>query len=110
VKQPATHRKAIAAAISVALTWDGARSSLRALPPAARKFLAANPAPAARKTAQLFAGETVREIRVCWVPQLRGGDDVLCPPFSTGNGKRLAFRAAKTQRFGDVLGVIYRRA
>jgi hypothetical protein len=34
----------------------------------------------------------------------------LCGPFATTSGKRLAFRAAKTHRFGDVLGVIYRRA
>ena len=40
---------------------------------------------------------------------LRGGDDVLCAPFASTSGKRLAFRAAKTQRFGDVLGVIYRK-
>ena len=30
-------------------------------------------------------------------------------PFRRSDGKRVAFRAVKTVRFGDILGVVYRR-
>jgi len=98
-------------AIGLALTWDGARWPVRSLPSAVQKFLQAKagPAPIPRKAklARLLADHQVRELRICWVPRLKGGDDVLCPPFETANGLRLNFRATKWKQFGDVLGVVY---
>jgi len=97
--------------IALALTWDGARWPIRTLPPKARAFLSGRSGkiPSARKVAELFADDRVREIRVCWVPRLKGGNEVLSEPFQTATGTRLAFRSTKTVRFGDILGVIYRR-
>jgi len=99
--------------IALALTWDGARWPVKSLPPRARSFLAGQgrnmPAPAAKKLSILFMDDQVREIRVCWVPCLKGGAEVLSGPFQTLTGKRLAFKDVKTAHFGDVLGVIYRR-
>ena len=96
--------------IALALTWDGARWPARTLPPKARAFLAgrAEKIPSARKMAELFADDRVREIRVCWVPRLKGGCDVLAEPFQAPVGKRIGFRSVKTVCFGDILGVIYR--
>jgi hypothetical protein len=100
-------------AVALALTWDGARWPTRTLPPKARAFLAGNSRaatiPSARKMADLFADDQVSEIRVCWVPRLKGGDDVLAESFPAFAGKRIGFRAAKSVRFGDILGVTYRR-
>ena len=101
------------AVIALAMTWDGVRCPLRILPAKARAFLADNsraiPAPPRRKLAGLLAEDAVSEIRVCWIPELRGGEDVLSDPFVTPKGKRLGFHAARTVSFGDVLGVVYRR-
>jgi hypothetical protein len=108
--------KAVAngAIIALALTWDGARWPLRKLPPQARAFLArANAAPAipsARKMAELFENDSVSQLRICWVPRLLGGDDVLSVPFSVPAGLRMAFTASKPILFGDILGVVYLRA
>ncbi len=95
---------------ALALTWDGSRWPLRALPPAARAFLRAGSAklPDAAALAKLLAAGKIRELRICWVPRLRGGDDVLAAPFATSAGRRVRFRAAALRRFGDHLGVIYR--
>jgi hypothetical protein len=97
--------------IALALTWDGARWPVRTLPAKARAFLAGRSGeiPSARKMAQLFADDQVRELRVCWAPRLKGGDAVLSESFQTPAGTRIGFQAVKTVRFGDVLGVIYRR-
>jgi hypothetical protein len=97
--------------IALALTWDGARWPVRTLPPKARAFLKrqSREIPSVRKMAQLFAGGRVREIRVCWVPRLKGGAAVLSEPFQTRAGKRIGFKSVKTVRFGDVLGVVYRK-
>ena len=95
--------------IALALTWDGARWPARTLPPKARAFLAGPAVPSARKMAELFADDQVREIRVCWVPRLKGGSAVLSEPFQTPAGTRIGFQSVKTVRFGDILGVIYRR-
>ncbi len=95
--------------ISAALAWDGARVSARSLPSAAKKFLAVAPSTSTQKAAKLFAAGNVREIRICWVPRLQGGDQTLSAPFAALNGKRLAFRAAKTRRYGEILAVVYRR-
>ncbi len=97
--------------IAVALTWDGARHPTRSLPPKARAFLAhkSTSLPARKKMATLFADDGVKEIRVCWVPKLRGGDAILGETFPAPLGKRVRFQSARTVRFGDVLGVIYRR-
>ena len=99
--------------ISLALTWDGARWPIRTLPPKARAFLAgksiAAKNPTAREMAEIFADDQVSEIRICWVPRLKGGEDVLSDPFQTPEGARLGFKAIKTIPFGDTLGVIYRR-
>jgi hypothetical protein len=43
------------------------------------------------------------------VPRLKGGTEVLCPPFTTPNGKRIPFRLTRTVSFGDILGAVYRR-
>jgi len=97
--------------IALALTWDGARWPIRTLPPKARAFLAGSSraVPSARKMAELFADDRVKEIRVCWVPRLKGGKAVLAEPFQTAKGTRLAFQSTKTVRFGDILGVIYQK-
>jgi len=109
---PAVRRTA-GAVVALALTWDGARWPARTLPPKARAFLT-GPArsaavPSTRKMAELFADDLVREIRVCWVPRLKGGNAVLSEPFQTPLGTRIGYRSVKTVRFGDILGVIYRR-
>jgi hypothetical protein len=98
-------------AVALALTWDGSRRPIRSLPGKARAFLKAGrlqkiPSPA--RLPELLHRGGVSELRVCWVPQLRGGDEVLCAPFATSDGLRIRFRAVEWQRFGDVLGVIYR--
>jgi hypothetical protein len=95
--------------IALALTWDGARWPRRSLPAAARAFLGETAPPSSEKSAQLFTGDRVKEIRVCWVPRLSGGKETLSAPFFTPNGKRLAFRMTKSVRWGNVLGVVYRR-
>jgi hypothetical protein len=95
------------ARVAAALTWDGARFPAKRLPLKARAFLG-RVAPAA-KLAALLAEKTSLELRICWVPKLRGGPEVLCAPFTTSDGKRIAFRLVRTVRFGDVLGVVYRR-
>jgi hypothetical protein len=101
------------AVLAVALTWDGARHPTRSLPPKARAFLAGKSrgatVPSRANVAALFAVDHVKEIRVCWVPKLRGGDDVLSGPFPAPSAKRLRFQTARTLHFGDVLGVVYRR-
>jgi thymidylate kinase len=97
--------------IALALTWDGARWPARTLPPKARAFLTgpSRVVPSARKMAELFADDRVREIRVCWVPRLKGGSAVLSESFQTPAATRIGFQSVKTVRFGDILGVIYRR-
>jgi len=102
--------------IALALTWDGARWPVRTLPPKARVFLKVKSGkssgvaiPSVQKMAELFADDQVSEIRVCWVPHLKGGNEVLSEPFQTPGGKRIGFQTLKTVRFGDILGVIYRR-
>ena len=98
--------------VALALTWDGTRWPIRSLPPEARSFLAAGksvPAPPAAKVAKLFQADRIKEIRVCWIPRLKGGTPVLAEPFTPLGGKRLPFRAVRHSPFGDILGVIYRR-
>jgi len=99
--------------VALALTWDGARWPAKSLPPKARAFLK-GPAknlvvPDSRKLSAHFSDNQVREIRICWVPCLKGGPEVLSEPFQTASGKRLNFRSVETTHFGDVLGVVYRR-
>ncbi len=99
------------AKIALALTWDGARRPMTSLPAKARAWLGVRGyvSPSRRAAAAMFAGNAVTEMRICWVPQLNGGDNVLAAPFAAPSGRRIAFRAQKTIRFGDVLGVSYRR-
>jgi riboflavin biosynthesis pyrimidine reductase len=59
--------------------------------------------------AELLAGDQVKEIRVCWAPRLKGGSEVLSTPFPTPDGLKMGFHFVRSMRFGDVLGVIYRR-
>ncbi len=92
---------------AAALNWDGSRTTTHQLPVRARTFLGPI-TPAARLAKTLALGEPL-ELRICWVPRLRGGPDVLLPPFPTPDGKRLAFHTVRTVPFGAVLGVIYRR-
>jgi hypothetical protein len=99
---------------ALALTWDGARWPVRSLPPRCRAFLSGtgkkSPLLSASSLALLFARDEIDEIRICWVPQLKGGDDVLAAPFSALGNKRLPFRVIRQVRLGDNLGVVYRRA
>jgi hypothetical protein len=93
--------------VAAALTWDGARFPANRLPAKARAFLGPT-TPAARMARTLAEGQSF-ELRICWVPRLRGGDEVLCLPFTTPDGKRIPFRLVRTMAFGDVLGTVYRR-
>jgi hypothetical protein len=104
-------RRTAPAKIALALTWDGARWPVASLPAKARAFLTPHgyAAPARREVARLLAADAISELRICWVPRLKGGDDVLAEIFATPGGRRVPFRATKTTRFGDVLGVVYRR-
>ena len=92
---------------AVALTWDGTRFPARRLPAKARAFLGKSTPPA--KLAALIAAQNLTELRICWVPRLRGGDDVLTAPFTTKDGKRIPFRLVRALLFGNVLGAVYRR-
>jgi hypothetical protein len=98
--------------VAVALTWDGARWPARSLPPKARAFLAAKGYTtfSARAMAKLFASGKIGEMRICWVPRLKGGENVLAGFFFAPKGRRVPFRAKKLTSFGDVLGVVYRPA
>jgi hypothetical protein len=91
----------------VALTWDGARWPIGRLSAPARAFLGGPKAPEKEEVAELFRADEVGEIRVCWVPRLAGGDEVLAASFQPS--VRVNFRVARTKRFGDVLGMVYRR-
>jgi hypothetical protein len=99
------------AKIALALTWDGMRWSMASLPPKARAFLAARgyAALARREVAKLLGEDKISEMRICWVPRLKGGDDVLADVFPAPKGRRIPFRALKMTRFGDVQGVVYQR-
>jgi hypothetical protein len=112
MKRVTAGKKTAPLKIALALTWDGARRPVASLPPKARAFLAAkgHSTPSRREMARLFAEDAVNALRICWVPCLKGGDDGLADVFTAPCGKRLPFRAARTSHFGDVLGVIYRRA
>jgi hypothetical protein len=109
-----TGQKRSGCPVALALTWDGARWPARSLPPEARAFLqgSAKPSavPAAGELASLFAADEIREIRVCWVPRLKGGEGTLSEPGPTPLGKRIPFRPVVILRFGEVLGVVYRRS
>jgi hypothetical protein len=94
-------------AVGLALTWDGARWPAGRLSPRARAFLA-SPLSAAKLSAALQDGK-IGEIRICWVPRLKGGPAVLCDPFRAPDGRRLSFRLERTVPFGDVLGAVYKR-
>jgi len=95
------------ARVAAALTWDGARCPAKRLPAKTRAFL--GPITPAKRLAGILAASAAIELRICWVPVLRGGDKVLSPPFTTIDGKRIPFRLTRTVAFGDVLGVVYRR-
>jgi hypothetical protein len=109
--KPAGREKRGGSQIALALTWDGARWPTRLLPPKARAFLSgpSRDVPSIRKMAELFAGDQVSEMRVCWVPCLKGGSGVLSEPFKTLAGTRIGFQSVKSVRLGDMLGVIYRK-
>jgi hypothetical protein len=97
--------------IALALNWDGSRCSSSALPPKARAFLAGKTTAGStpQSVARLLADDQVREIRICWVPRLKGGRDVLSEPFLTKDGLRVGFKSVKIIQFGDILSVVYRR-
>jgi hypothetical protein len=57
----------------------------------------------------LLAGGEVRELRICWMPRLKGGEETLVAPFRTLPTARIPFRPVRMRPFGDVLGVVYRR-
>jgi hypothetical protein len=104
-------KKVATSSIAVALTWDGSRGSLRAVPRAARAFLGlrAEKNPGPKILAERLAGGQIGELRICWLPRLQGGDAVLAAPFVTNDGLRLNFRAVQQRQFGDALVVVYRR-
>jgi len=99
--------------VALALTWDGARWPVRKLPSSARAFLtgrARNSAvPTSLELTKLLTRDEIRELRICWVPRLKGGAEVLAEPFAVPGSRRLAFAAAKVQPLGDCLGVVYRK-
>jgi len=99
--------------IALSLTWDGARWPVRSLPSEARAFLATKAqklfAPNTKSVAKYLTKDQIQEIRICWVPRLKGGPEVLSEPFATMTGMRVAFRSVKSARFGDILGVVYQR-
>jgi hypothetical protein len=97
--------------LALALTWDGVRWPKRSLSAEARTFLGAGSKniPNHTELASLFREDQVKEIRVCWVPRLRGGEETLAAPFRTKDGLRLNFRVARTTQLGDLLGVVYER-
>ena len=96
--------------IALALTWDGSRWPVAKLPAAARKFLNVPGLKATPKQlSEILRAGRIKEIRICWVPILRGGDEVLCSPFATKNGRRIPFRQTSSRPLGDALGVVYRR-
>jgi hypothetical protein len=95
--------------VSLALTWDGARWPIRRLPPKARAFLASTAAPSVLNVAQLFKDDQITELRICWIPCLKGGNDVLSAPFPVPEGRKIDFKPISTIPFGDILGVVYRR-
>ena len=114
-RSPRPQKKASTAeVVALALTWDGARWPLKALPPKARAFLEGKSSRkstlTSKSVAKLLAEDQVHEIRICWVPRLRGGDEVLSEPFSVLDGQRLGFQVIRLVRFGDICGVIYRRS
>ena len=93
--------------VALALTWDGARWPTRSLPQKARAFLGGNAVPSAQEAANLFSTDRIQELRICWVPHLKGGPDVLADSFPTRT--RIGFKATKTVLIGEILGVVYRR-
>ena len=99
--------------IALALTWDGVRWPVKALSPKARAFLAGPTREPAAFTmnalARFFTRDEVDEIRVCWVPRLKGGDDVLTSSFPAPGNKRIPFKAIRQIRLGENFGVVYRR-
>ncbi len=99
--------------LAVALTWDGARWPIKKLPPKARAFLVGRskslPVPTSRELSRLFTANKIEEMRICWVPCLKGGKETLTEPFAAPAGKRIGFVAAKTVSLGPILGVIYRK-
>lgn len=108
MKRPGRPKQAVA----LALTWDGSRWPEKKLPPKARAFLgtATKNKSITQKLSTLFADDRISEIRICWVPRLKGGKDVLTGPFTTPTGRRLSFVANKIVPLGDHLGVVYRRS
>lgn len=92
---------------SAALSWDGARLPPAKLPVKARAFL--GEIISAKKFAALLTKSGPLELRICWVPRLRGGTDLLVPPFATRDGRRVCFRLVRTIPFGSILGAVYRR-
>ena len=110
---PSVSKKWDKQVIALALTWDGARWPVRSLSTKARAFLKGKasslPAPVPHDVSKLFMNERVQEIRVCWVPRLKGGRETLSEPFATLSGKRLVFRAVEKVSLGEMLGMVYRR-
>ena len=109
MSRPAKARKS--QVLAMALTWDGARWPVRLLPAKARSFLGGKPGNllAPKSAAKLFADDQVREMRICWVPRLKGGPEVLVHPFAAPQGKRIQFRTVRTVRMDDIFGVVYRK-
>lgn len=93
---------------SAALTWDGARWPAAKLPTKAKTFL--GQITSSTRLSALLADENLVELRICWVPRLKGGPDALCEPFVMPNGLRIPFRLVRTVPFKEVLGAVYRRA
>jgi hypothetical protein len=96
--------------VGLALTWDGARWPVSRLPDKAQKFLASSTkAPATTQLSRLLVDDRVRELRICWVPRIKGGNTTLAMPFVIPGGKRLGFEETRRVQLGDCCGLIYRR-
>jgi riboflavin biosynthesis pyrimidine reductase len=84
---------------------------MRALPAGVRKFLRPSgvSAPSSAQVSRLLQNGELEEIRICWVPVLAGGDQVITLPFPTPRQMRINFRAVSLKQIGDILCAIYRR-
>jgi len=95
--------------VALALTWDGVRWPAKKLPPKAQAFLAGRTSPTPKEVAKFFSDDQIQELRICWVPRLKGGSDVLSEPFSVPQSRRIQFEVVRTNHFDDILAVTYRR-
>ena len=113
MKRAPVNRRRRGAKIALALTWDGARWPVRvAAAQSARAFLGGEGLARRLRGARwprLFAADACQaKMRICWVPRLKGGDNVLADPFVHRRMAGASLSRVEDDAFGDVLGVVYR--